>query len=117
MAELPLGHSSDLRPGEFVIAMGNPLTLSHTITAGVVSSTNRQGKELGLHKKSDYIQTDAAINVGNSGGPLVNLVSSYYLHAKDTEFFPHIHINSTQLLRLICLDLFCDHLCGWSWIL
>lgn len=73
LPELPLGCSSNLRPGEFVIAMGNPLTLSHTITAGVVSSANRQGEELGLHKKSDYIQTDAAINVGNSGGPLVNL--------------------------------------------
>nr|XP_042901378.1 serine protease HTRA2, mitochondrial [Parasteatoda tepidariorum] len=70
---LPLGQSSNIRPGEFVIAMGNPLTLSHTITAGVISSANRQGKDLGLHKKSDYIQTDAAVNVGNSGGPLVNL--------------------------------------------
>ncbi|GFR05905.1 serine protease HTRA2, mitochondrial [Trichonephila clavata] len=70
---LPLGQSSKLRAGEFVIAMGNPLTLSHTITAGVVSSANRQGKDLGLHRKSDYIQTDAAVNVGNSGGPLVNL--------------------------------------------
>ncbi|GIZ03509.1 serine protease HTRA2, mitochondrial [Caerostris extrusa] len=70
---LPLGQSSKLRAGEFVIAMGNPLTLSHTITAGVISSASRQGKDLGLHKKSDYIQTDAAVNVGNSGGPLVNL--------------------------------------------
>ncbi|XP_055953548.1 serine protease HTRA2, mitochondrial-like [Argiope bruennichi] len=70
---LPLGESSNLRAGEFVIAMGNPLTLSHTITAGVISSASRQGKDLGLHRKSDYIQTDAAVNVGNSGGPLVNL--------------------------------------------
>ncbi|GBN31408.1 Serine protease HTRA2, mitochondrial [Araneus ventricosus] len=70
---LPLGESSKLRAGEFVIAMGNPLTLSHTITAGVISSASRQGKDLGLHRKSDYIQTDAAVNVGNSGGPLVNL--------------------------------------------
>ncbi|XP_054708172.1 serine protease HTRA2, mitochondrial-like [Uloborus diversus] len=73
LPELPLGQSAKLRAGEFVIALGNPLTLSHTITAGVVSAANRQGKEIGLHKKSDYIQTDAAINVGNSGGPLVNL--------------------------------------------
>lgn len=75
---MPLGRSSDIRPGEFVIAMGNPLTLSHTITAGVVSSVNRKGKELGLHKMCDYIQTDATIHVGNSGGPLVNLVSVEY---------------------------------------
>lgn len=76
MPVLPLGCSSDLRPGEFVIAIGNPLSLSHTITAGVISSTNRKGRELGLQTESSgYLQTDAAIHVGNSGGPLVNLVS------------------------------------------
>lgn len=75
---MPLGRSSDIRPGEFVIAMGNPLTLSHTITAGVVSSANRKGKEIGMHEKCDYIQTDATIHIGNSGGPLVNLVSEVY---------------------------------------
>lgn len=76
MPVLPLGRSSDLRPGEFVIAIGNPLSLTHTITAGVISCTNRNGRELGLQAESlGYLQTDAVIHVGNSGGPLVNLVS------------------------------------------
>lgn len=71
---LALGDSDGLRVGEWVMAVGNPLRMSHTVTVGVVSA---KGRRLGLSDASysfeNFIQTDAAINVGNSGGPLVNL--------------------------------------------
>jgi len=68
---LPLGDSAKLEVGEWVIAIGNPFGLSHTLTVGVVSAKGRTS--LGISDYEDFIQTDAAINPGNSGGPLVNL--------------------------------------------
>jgi serine protease Do len=67
---LPLGDSDSVRPGEWVVAIGNPFGLEHTVTAGIVSAKHRN-IEHGAY--DDYIQTDAAINPGNSGGPLLNL--------------------------------------------
>ena len=68
---LPLGNSASLEVGEWVVALGNPFGLSHTLTVGVVSAKGRSG--LGINDYEDFIQTDAAINPGNSGGPLLNL--------------------------------------------
>jgi serine protease Do len=68
---LQLGDSEKLEVGDWVLAVGNPFGLSHTLTAGVVSAKGRSG--MGLNDYEDFIQTDAAINPGNSGGPLVNL--------------------------------------------
>ena len=68
---LELADSDALEVGEWVLAIGNPLGLSHTVTAGIVSAKGRSG--FGLANFENFIQTDAAINFGNSGGPLINL--------------------------------------------
>ena len=69
LPEAPLGDSDELRPGEWVCAIGNPLGYVHSVTVGVVSFIGRKLYDQSL---DDYIQTDAAINLGNSGGPLIN---------------------------------------------
>lgn len=69
-----LGDSDGLRVGDFVMAIGNPLGFESTVTSGIVSAVGRQGPQRnGAPLLTDYIQTDAAINRGNSGGALVNL--------------------------------------------
>jgi len=73
-----LGADDQVRVGEWVLAIGNPLGLAHTVTAGIVSAKGRGSTDLDLYRGnayaiSDFIQTDAAINPGNSGGPLVNI--------------------------------------------
>ena len=66
-----MADSSKLRVGDFVVAIGNPFGLGQTVTSGIVSALGRSG--LGIESIEDFIQTDASINLGNSGGALVNL--------------------------------------------
>jgi len=67
-----LGDSAQVKVGEWVVAIGNPLGMEHTVTAGIISAKGRQLDLGDTNSYQDYIQTDAAINRGNSGGPLVN---------------------------------------------
>ncbi len=67
----PLGDSSKVRPGEWAIAIGNPLGLDNTVTAGIISAIQRTNA-VGEGQRVPYLQTDAAVNPGNSGGPLIN---------------------------------------------
>ncbi len=70
---LPFADDDDLLLGETVIAMGNPFGLAHTVTAGVLSGKNREARYNGQVLYRDILQTDAAVNPGNSGGPLLNV--------------------------------------------
>lgn len=71
LTEIEIGNSSKLRVGDFVVAIGNPFGLGQTVTSGIVSALGRSG--LGIEEIENFIQTDAAINSGNSGGALVTL--------------------------------------------
>lgn len=71
LSEMPLGDSDAVRVGDFVVAIGNPFGLQHTVTSGIVSGLGRSG--INPEGYEDFIQTDASINPGNSGGALVNL--------------------------------------------
>ena len=67
-----IGSSANLQPGDWAIAIGNPLGLDNTVTAGIISAIGRNSGQIGVDKRVSFIQTDAAINPGNSGGPLLN---------------------------------------------
>ena len=76
LPRLALGDSDTTRVGDWVVAIGNPFGLSHTVTAGIVSAKDRTGEDVQLGDNSGYynfIQTDASIHPGNSGGPLLNM--------------------------------------------
>ncbi len=72
---LPLGDSDAMDVGDWVVAIGNPFGLSHTVSAGIISAKGRTSEDVQLDPAGvyDFIQTDASINPGNSGGPLLNL--------------------------------------------
>jgi S1-C subfamily serine protease len=71
LAAIPLGNSDQLEVGDFVLALGNPFQIGQTVTSGIVSGLHRNN--VGIERHEDFIQTDAAIYPGHSGGPLINL--------------------------------------------
>ena len=74
--DLPAAHFGsirNLRPGDWAIAIGSPLGFDHTVTLGIISAIGRSLDDEAFHNRVDLIQTDAAINMGNSGGPLLNI--------------------------------------------
>ena len=71
LTDVPIGDSDQVEVGDFVIAIGNPFGLGHTVTSGIVSALGRTG--ISRNGLEDFIQTDASINPGNSGGALVNM--------------------------------------------
>ena len=71
LTQIPMGDSAKIEVGDFVVAIGNPFGLQHTVTSGIISGLSRSG--INPDGYEDFIQTDASINPGNSGGALVNL--------------------------------------------
>lgn len=84
---LRLGQSSDLRPGEFVVAVGSPFSLQNTVTTGIISTVQRNGLELGFENSDmDYIQTDAIINVSEGPVTITNTITAFLGSAFDLNF-------------------------------
>jgi serine protease Do len=105
---VPLGDSDALKIGSWVVAIGNPMGLSHTVTAGIVSAKGRREvRPDGRLRYPDFIQTDASINPGNSGGPLFNLRgevvginSAINAHAQGIGFAIPVNMVKTVLPQL-----------------
>ncbi len=103
-----LGRSADLRAGEYVVAIGNPMGLSHSVTAGIVSFVGRRDLPIeGRAQQAQFIQTDAPINPGNSGGPLINMEgevigmnTAIYRHGQGISFAIPIDTVKTLLPQL-----------------
>jgi serine protease Do len=72
LTEVKFGDSTQMQPGDWVVAIGNPFGLGHTVSVGVISATRASGLPVAQQRRADVLQTDAAINPGNSGGPLLN---------------------------------------------
>jgi serine protease Do len=72
LTEVKFGDSAQMQPGDWVVAIGNPFGLGHTVSVGVISATRASGLPVAAQRRADVLQTDAAINPGNSGGPLLN---------------------------------------------
>lgn len=98
---VPIGDSNSLRVGDYVVAIGNPLGLSHTVTAGIVSSLDRRNLNIeGTESPVNFIQTDAPITLGNSGGPLLNL--SGEVIGVTTAYNPHVqHLGFAIPINLV----------------
>ncbi|MGE3402772.1 MAG: Do family serine endopeptidase [Vicinamibacterales bacterium] len=73
LPEVKFGDSAQMQPGDWVMAIGNPFGLAHTVSVGVISADRPSGLPVAEGRRADVIQTDAAINPGNSGGPLLNI--------------------------------------------
>src|SRR5688572_31119307 len=99
-AEMRLADSSKLQVGDFVIAIGNPFGLQHTVTSGIVSALGRTGINRG--GVEDFIQTDAAINPGNSGGALVGLDGDLVgINSRSEEHTSELQSQSNLVCRLL----------------
>lgn len=84
---LHLGQSSDLRPGEFVVAVGSPFSLQNTVTTGIISTAQRSGLALGFEdSEMDYIQTDAIINVSEGPITITNTITAFLGFAFDLNY-------------------------------